>query len=166
MHRSIVSGAERMRALRTLIACAATAAVLVAGVTRVLSQNGSFIATPEQPATLTIARPPANDIFLDLWLKAYTPPRQGSVEAVVSLGPQDGEPMEIGRFTFFPGGPFAAAGARDERAFRFNASKALNLIKAGDAALAVRVALIPNDEKISPQGAKIIVSRAKFSPRP
>jgi hypothetical protein len=153
--------------LLTLIASLAALAAFAFGAPGTLAQSSNLIATPERAATLTIAPPrsPA-DIFLDLYLKAYVPPRKGMVEAVVSVGPADGEAVEIGRFTFFPAEPFNVTEPREQRAHRFDASPALRRLKPSDTAVTLRVSLVPLDAKISAQGAELTLSKAEFSPRP
>ena len=159
-----------MRVLQKLIACVAAAAALALGATsatRAFAQSGNLTATPERIATLTIPPPrsPA-DIFLDLYLKAYVPPRKGAVEAVVSIEPAGGGGVEIGRFTVFPAEPFIVTEPRQQRAYRFDASAAIRTLKPSETAVTVSVALLPLDTKISPQGAELTLSKAEFSPRP
>jgi hypothetical protein len=156
-----------MRAVAlTLIACAAFLTALASALPAV-AQDDNLTATPERAATLTILRPrSAADIFLDVWIKAYTPPLSGAVDAVVKAGPVGGQPVEIGRISIFPSQPFNATEAREQRAYRFDATALLRRLEPNDAAIVVSVALIPMDEKFSPQGARIMLGKAEFSPRP
>jgi len=148
-----------------LVACAAALVANASGIA--LAQSGNPVATPERAAMLVVARPSSlADIFLDVWVKSYTPPRRGAVEAVVSAGPAGGDAVEIGRFTFFPAGPFNAANERAQRAYRFNATALLHRLKPGDASVMVQVALISTEDKISSQGAALTLGKAAFSPRP
>ena len=124
-------------------------------------------ATLERAATLTMNRPALTaGNFLDLWVKAYTPPRQGAVEAVVSLGAPGREPVEVGRFAVFPSAAFTAAEAREQRAYRFDAADALRQLKPGDTAVTVRVELAPIEGLGQAAGAQLTLSKAVFSPRP
>jgi hypothetical protein len=149
-----------------LIAYAVIFAALAGG-TPSFAQDRNLTATPGHAATLTIAPPrsPA-DIFLDVWLKAYTPPQQGAVDAIVTAAPTSGEAVEIGRISIFPSQPFNAAEAREQRAYRFDASALLRRLKPSDTAIVVSVTLIPMNEKFSPQGAALTLGKAEFSPRP
>ena len=93
-----------------------------------------------------------------------TPLRSGAgVEAVVALGPT-GKEMEIGRFAVFPSEPFVAASPRELRAYRFDASAALAAFK--DQPLLVQLRLVQTDEAISPEGAKLTLSRVEITARP
>lgn len=149
---------------RKLVACAAMLAAFamaMPGATRAAAQD--VTATPERAAALTVTRPPAA-AFLDLWVTAYTPPRQGAVEAVVSIGAATTD-IEVGRFAVFPAEPFTARQTSEQRAYRFDASAALQSLKRDGAAVTVRVALIPIDDKIPALGAKLVVGKAAFSAR-
>jgi len=121
-------------------------------------------ATPEKPALVPLPATRApNAVLLDLYMRAYAPPRRGSVEAVVSLG-ATGKEMEIGRFAVFPSEPFLAASPREQRAYRFDASAAFAAFK--DQPLLVQLRLVPTDEAIAPEGAKLTLSRVEVIPRP
>jgi hypothetical protein len=128
------------------------------------AQPANLSATPDKPATVPLppARP-SNAVLLDLYVRAYTPPRRGSVEAIVSLGPIGSE-MEIARFAVFPSDPFFATSPRELRAYRFDASAALTTFQGRP--LVVQVRLVPIDESIPPEGAKLTISRVEVSPRP
>jgi hypothetical protein len=119
-------------------------------------------------AALTIPRPrnPA-EVFLDLWVKAYTPPSRGAVEAVASVGSATRKTaIEVGRFAVFPSEPFFATEGRRQRAYRFNATEALRALGAGDDALIVRVEMVSLIENIPAQGAELVFSKAELSERP
>jgi len=148
----------------TMMTRAAVLATFVLAAGPISAQPNMPVATPERAASLTVAAPAPAAIFLDVWIKSYTPPEQGQVEAVVSLAVGDNA-LEVGRFTFFPAGPFVAREVREERGYRFDASAAL--AKLGrDKPLTIRVALLAADAAKPPQGATLTLSRAAFSPRP
>jgi hypothetical protein len=149
------------------LAGAAVAAALAAFGTMsgtAAAQPTNLTATPGTPATVALpaARTP-DAVLLDLYVRAYTPPRRGSVEAIVSLGPTGSE-MEIARFAVFPSDPFFATSPRELRAYRFDASAALTAFQGR--ALMVQVRLVPIDESISPEGAKLTLGRVEVNPRP
>ena len=157
-----------MRALtKCLVAGVATLAAFAVGMfgaPQARAQNGDATATLESAATLTLPRPtdPAA-VYLDLWVKAYTPPSRGAVEAVVSLAPAGRDAaVEIGRFAVFPSEPFIATEARDQRAYRFNATAALHALKAGDDTLTLRIAMVSLIDAIPAQGAKLVLGKAAF----
>jgi hypothetical protein len=85
-------------------------------------------ATVEAPATMLLDRPTATgDTYLDINVRAFTPPQRGAVAAVVSLeeNKEGGREVEVGSFTIFPPTRFAATKPEDERRFRLNATQAL-----------------------------------------
>jgi len=128
------------------------------------AEAANLAAAPDKPALVPL--PPArapNAVLLDLFVRAYAPPRRGSVEAVVALGPT-GKEMEIGRFAVFPSEPFLAASPREQRAYRFDASAAFAAFQ--NQPLFVQVRLVPTDAAISPEGAKLTLSRVEVNPRP
>jgi hypothetical protein len=128
------------------------------------AEAANLVAAPDKPALVPL--PPArapNAVLLDLFVRAYAPPRRGSVEAVVALGPT-GKEMEIGRFAVFPSEPFLAASPREQRAYRFDASAAFAAFQ--NQPLFVQVRLVPTDAAISPEGAKLTLSRVEINPRP
>lgn len=151
---------------RRLIACAAALAAFAFGASAAAPAAAQAVtAQPERAASLTVGWPSAAaDTFLDLWVTAYTPPRQGAVEAVVSIGTADRQ-IEVGRFAVFPAEPFIAKQANEQRAYRFDASAALRTLKR-DATVSVRVALIPIDSNIPARDARLVVGKAAFIPRP
>ena len=122
----------------------------------------NLVAAPEKPAILPVA-PKAGGTFLDLFVRAYSPPQRGAVEAVVTLGPAGSE-MEIGRFAVFPSDPFFATNPAEQRAYRFDASAALAAFQGRP--LVAQLRLVPIDPGISPAGARLEISRVEISPRP
>jgi hypothetical protein len=128
------------------------------------AQTANLVGTADAPAVVPLPANRAPDaVLLDLYVRSYTPPRRGSVEAVVSLGPRGNE-MEIGRFAVFPSEPFFAANPTELRAYRFDASAAFLAFQGRP--LAVQMRLVPTDEKISAEGAKLTLSRVEITPRP
>ena len=128
------------------------------------AQETNLVAVPGKPASVALpASRAANAVLLDFYIRAYTPPRRGAVEAIVSLGPSGSE-MEIGRFAVFPSEPFAAANPRELRAYRFDATAALAAYKGQP--LVAQIRLVPIDDKISPEGAELALSRVEINPRP
>jgi hypothetical protein len=98
-------------------------------------------------------------------VRAYTPPRRGAVEAVVALRAGDsGKEVEVGRFAVFPSEPFLATAASQQRAYRFDATAALNAL-GGDQPFAV-VKLAPFDPAMPADDAQLTIARAELSPRP
>ena len=145
-------------------ALAAALAVTLSTV-RGVAETANLAATPEKPAALSIALPKTTNAFLDLWVRAYTPPKRGAVESVVSLGVAGGNDIEVGRFAVFPSEPFFAANPDQQRAYRFDATAALASLRAKGSTLIVRVRLVPTDPKMQSDGAQLTLSRAEFSPR-
>jgi hypothetical protein len=123
-------------------------------------------ATPAKPATIPVTLPARlpERIFLDLWVRAYTPPKRGAVEAVVTLGKGD-RGVEVGRFAVFPSRPFLATAASQQRAYRFDATAALAAFP-GERELTVHVRLVPIDEKVPAEGASLTIARVELSPPP
>lgn len=145
-------------------AAMASAFAVLGALTGIASaQPANLSATPEKPATVPLPARTANAVLLDLYVRAYTPPRRGSVEAIVSLGPTGSE-MEIARFAVFPSDPFFATSAKELRAYRFDASAALTAFQGRP--LVVQVRLVPIDDAVSPQGATLTLSRVEVNPRP
>ncbi len=152
-----------MRTITRRAACALALLVVVPGERNAGAQAANLVATPEQPASVPLpARRAAHAVLLDLYVRAYAPPRRGSVEAIVSLGPTGGE-MEIARFAVFPSEPFFATSPRELRAYRFDASAALAAFEGRP--LIAQVRLVPIDDRISPEGAQLTLSRVEISPR-
>jgi hypothetical protein len=153
-----------VRSITRRTACVVALAACMALTEEAAAEAANLAATPEKPAAVSLpATRGPNAVLLDLYMRAYAPPRRGSVEAVVSLGPT-GKEMEIGRFAVFPSEPFLAASPREQRAYRFDASAALAAFK--DQPLLVQVRLVPTDEAISPEGARLTLSRVELNPRP
>jgi hypothetical protein len=152
-----------MRAITRRAVCTALAA-LMPMIGSAAAQGTNLVATSDKPATLPVpaSRAP-NAVLLDLYVSAYKPPRRGSIEAAVSLGPTGSE-MEIARFAVFPSESFFAASPTEQRAYRFDASAALAAFPRRP--LIVQVRLVPTDEKISPEGASLTLSRVELNPRP
>ena len=148
------------------VVCATALVAVLSMMTRGAAQTMNLVATPDKAATVQIVRPRTSaGTFLDLWVRAYTPPRRGAVEAVVTLT-AGGSEMEIGRFAVFPSEPFFATEAWQQRAYRFDATAALTAFKAGDDSLVVQVRLVPIDAGVSPEGAQLTLSKVELSPRP
>jgi len=144
---------------------AAALAALLSMMTRGAAQTMNLVATPDKAATVQIARPRTSaGTFLDLWVRAYTPPPRGAVEAVVTLT-AGGHEVEIGRFAVFPSEPFFATQAWQQRAYRFDATAALAALKDHDGPLVVQVRLVPIDAGVSPEGAQLTISKVELSPR-
>jgi hypothetical protein len=157
-----------MRALlKRLIAGAATLTALAIGLFGAipLQAQDALTATLQRAAVLPIARPRnPNEVYLDLWVKAYTPPRRGAVEAIVTVGPaRQKAQIEVGRFAVFPSEPFIATEASQQRAYRFNASAALGALKTEDTDLTIRVALVSLIETAPAEGAQLVLAKAAFS---
>ena len=153
-----------MRSITRRTACVAAIAACIAMTEEAAAEAANLVATPEKPALVPLPATRApNAVLLDLYMRAYAPPRRGSVEGVVSLG-ATGKEMEIGRFAVFPSEPFLAASPREQRAYRFDASAAFAAFQ--NQPLFVQVRLVPTDAAISPEGAKLTLSRVEVNPRP
>jgi hypothetical protein len=145
-------------------ALAAALAVLPLMIGPAAAQPTNLTAVPDKPAALPVpASRAANAVLLDFYMSAYTPPRRGAVEAVVTLGPTGSE-MEIGRFTVYPSEPFLAACPNEQRAYRFDASAALAAYQGQP--LVAQIRLVPMDDKLSSEGAQLKLSRVETNPRP
>ena len=111
-------------------------------------------ATPGRAVTLPLAAPAgAGDTLLELRVSAYTPPRSGGVEAVVTLR-RGGRAVEVGRFAVFPAEPFGPAGAA--RTWVFDIGVARATLGAGP--LGVTVRLVPFDAAVGAPGATLTVA--------
>ena len=143
------------------------AAMLAAAVPMTTNRAGAQAenadATPERAASMPVAAPAQGGNFLDIYVRAYTPPDRGAVEAVVTLGPAGSE-IEIGRFAVFPSAPFLATTAEQQRAYRFEATAALKAAEGKP--LLAQVRLLPTDPKISAAGARLSLGKAEIVPRP
>jgi hypothetical protein len=140
-------------------------AAVVLMTTRGVAQTMHLVATPDKAATVPMTWPHKSaGTFLDLWVQAYTPPQRGAVEAVVTLTADSNE-MEIGRFAVFPSEPFFATKARQQRAYRFDATAALAAFNTDDGPLVVQVRLVPIDAGVSPGGAQLTLSKVEVIPR-
>jgi hypothetical protein len=125
-------------------------------------------ATANGPATLLVDRQAAaSGAFLDLNVRAFTPPKRGGVEAVVTLeeNRDGGREVELGSFTIFPAKKFEAKKPDDERAFRLDATDALADLGADSTAVKVKVRLAPLHEGHSATGAKLTLGKVQFVPR-
>jgi hypothetical protein len=120
------------------------------------------VATAQTAAALDAERA----TLLDISVRAFTPPQQGAVEAVVSLeeAKDGGKSVEVGRFTVFPAAPFEAKEPKDERVFRLDAGKALAALDASSP-LRVKVKLEPLLPDRSPAGASLTLGKAVFASR-
>jgi hypothetical protein len=125
-------------------------------------------ATDKGPATLLVDRQTAGSgAFLDLNVRAFTPPKRGAVEAVVTLeeNKDGGREVELGSFTIFPAKKFHAKKPDDERAFRLDATEALADLRTDNAAVKVKVRLAPLHEGKPATGAKLTLGKVQFVPR-
>lgn len=125
-------------------------------------------ATARGPATLLLDRQAEkNEAFLDLNVRAFTPPKRGAVTAIVTLeeNKDGGREVELGSFTIFPARKFEAKKAGDERAFRLDATQALADLGADAAAVKVKIRLAPLHEGQSTQGAKLTLGKVQLVPR-
>ena len=151
----------RRQALHAALAVAIGAGFVMR---RSAAAAANLVATPQQPAVVPLAaNAAAGAELLDIHVRAFTPPRRGSVEAVVSLGPA-GKEIEVGRFAVFPSEAFRAAKAADQRTFRLNAGAALSASRG--APLVVQLRLVPTDDKISAEGASLTIDRIELVARP
>jgi len=133
-------------------------------IVRTETQSTNLVATVERPAIVPIpAQASSAGNFLDLFVRAYTPPQRGAVEAVVALGPAEKQ-MEIGRFAVFPAEPFFATTPAEQRAYRFDATAALSAFKGRP--IFAQVRLVPIDSDIPATGAQLTLARIQISPRP
>jgi hypothetical protein len=135
----------------------------------VLSQSSDAVATLSRAASVPVQihRGAGSGALLQLWISGYTPPRRGTVEAVVSLvrGASKKE-VEIGRFVIYPSEPFIAKDAAEQRGYSFDAAQALISPVSSSDELAVHVRLVPLSEGMIPEGAQLTVARAELRPQP
>jgi hypothetical protein len=135
----------------------------------VMHPAAAVTATAKAPAALVIGRQAGGtDTLLDLYVKAFKPPRRGGVEMVVTLeeNKDGGRQVNVGTFTMFPSKKFEARKPEDERGFRFNAAKALADLGADGAAnVKVKVRLAPLHEGLSAHGARLTLGKVQFVPR-
>jgi hypothetical protein len=133
---------------------------------RLRAQESPIVATLQREARLPVRVQPGamGDPVLHVWIRSYTPPRRGAVEAVVSLVSGDRE-IEVGRFVVFPSEPFAASATREERGYSFDAREAVNRLGRDAAPLIARIRLAPLDPAIPTEGGETTLSRAELHPR-
>lgn len=154
------------RPIIRMIAGAAALAAFALGAQYAGAQD-AMTATPERAATLTIAPPrSADDVFLNVFVKAYRPPRDGMAEAVVSVAPAGGGFIEVGRFTFFPAQAFTAGNEREHYGYRLDASAAIGRLRSSGGNVTVRVALTPLTPNAGAPGATLTLAKAEFGRRP
>jgi hypothetical protein len=125
-------------------------------------------ATAKGPAMLLVDRQATGSgAFLDLNVRAFTPPKHGAVEAVVTLeeNKDGGREVDLGSFTIFPAKKFEAKKPDDERAFRLDATEALADLGADNATVKVKVRLTPLHVGKSVAGAKLTLGKVQFVPR-
>jgi hypothetical protein len=148
------------------IGAASLALLALAMMSPALAQGSNLVATPAKAAIfpVTLPAPMSERIFLDLWVRAYTPPKRGAVEAVVTLGKGE-RGIEVGRFAVFPSERFVATDASQQRAYRFDATSTVAAFK-GERELTAQVRLVPIDEKVPADGAQLTIDRAELSPPP
>lgn len=152
--------------LQLVIGAAGLALPALAMMSPAVAQGANLVATPTKAAVIPVmlpARVPER-LFLDLSVRAYTPPRRGAVEAVVTLGKGE-RGMEVGRFAVFPSEPFVAAEPSQQRAYRFDANSAVAAFR-GERELTAQVRLVPIDEKVPADGAQLTIERAELNPPP
>jgi hypothetical protein len=146
------------------IAMPAVVAVAAIFMTPVFGQPS--VATPAKEATVSVAMP-AHELkgwYLDIGVQAFTPPKQGTVSAVVTVATERGE-QEVGRFAIFPTEGFVGDKPGELRTFRLDASEALRKLAAGPGPVAVKVKLVPDDAGAAVEGAQLTVGGATFTPR-
>jgi hypothetical protein len=132
-----------------------------------VAQTTGSVATLSQPARIPVRIQPgatANPV-LQIWVRSYTPPRQGAVEVAVSLARGDKE-VEVGRFTVFPSEPFSVSSAAQERGYIFDAGGALASLASTQGDLTSRVRLQPIEPGGTTDNAELAVSRAELAHRP
>jgi hypothetical protein len=125
-------------------------------------------ATAKGPATLLVDRQAGGSgAFLDLNVRAFTPPKHGAVEVVVTLeeNKDGGREVELGTFAIFPAKKFEAKKPEDERAFRLDATEALADLGTDNTAVKVKVRLAPLHEGKSAHGAKLTLGKVRLVPR-
>jgi hypothetical protein len=152
--------------VQLLVGAAGLALPALAMMSPAAAQGSNLVATPGKAAVIPVM-PPARvpeRLFFDLWVRAYTPPKRGAVEAVVTLGKGE-RGIEIGRFAVFPSEPFVATDASQQRAYRFNATSAVAAFR-GDRELTAQVRLVPVDERVPVEGAQLTIERAELNPPP
>jgi hypothetical protein len=131
------------------------------------AQTAGSVATLSRTASLPVRIHPGatSNPVLRLWVRSYTPPRRGAVEAAVSLA-RGGKETEVGRFTVFPSEPFSASAAEQERGYMFDAAEALASLASMQGELTSRVRLQPIEAGVTPDRAELEISRAELAPRP
>ena len=97
------------------LAAIAAATVAFAGMASPLSARAQIAtATLEKPGDVAITAPsPRTADTLVVGVRSFTPPREGTVSAVVSLVDSTGREQEVGRFAI--AARFVAKGLLDER---------------------------------------------------
>ena len=160
-----------MQGMGWKIALLALAVFAIAAATselqRASGQPSNSMVTLTKAATIRVDRPPrANSgAFIDVGVRAYTPPTRGGVEAVVTLSASAGDrKQEIGRFTIFPNAPFVANNTAQERTFRLDATAALSAFAWPIGPVEVNVAL----DRLVPDtsdDARLTVGRIASQPR-
>jgi hypothetical protein len=141
-------------------------AVLSLAVTGSFGQGGGTATATDTVAADIPVAPPARmggPAYLDFAVTSYKTPRQGSVEAVVTLrAGESGTGIEVGRFAVFPHASFEAKGTSDARAYRFNVSNALSRLGPPYGALTLHLKLEPIDAKVSASGAAMTIGSARI----
>jgi hypothetical protein len=162
-----------MQAISRRIALATGATLAFAAVSSAMKQacgqSADSVATPAKAARIVATAPPqvTSGVFLEVGVRAYTPPRGGAVEAVVTLSAGAGAvEQEVGRFSIFPDEPFLADDIRQQRIFRLDATAALAALRSTSGPLEVKVHLAPLDPAISSSDATLTVGRVVFEPPP
>lgn len=135
---------------------------------KALGQKAGTVATPAKAAKVWVVPPlkAGSGTFLDIGVRAYTPPHRGAVEAVVVVRPGgDGPGQEVGRFSIFPDEPFGTADSRQERTYRLDATAALTALGHTNGRIEVEVRLVPLDPGVSSIDATLTVGQVAFRPR-
>jgi hypothetical protein len=124
------------------------------------------VATVKAPATIILDRPTApGEVSLDINVHAFTAPRHGAVEAVVTLEPEKagGREVEVGSFTIFPAKSFKAKTPADERGFRLNATQALSDVGTDSGPVKIKVRLESLRDTHPVTRAKLTLGKVEFA---
>ena len=136
--------------------------VAVLGCMGAAAEGDRLIATVERPATVTVTVAQGPDLivagqYVVLDVTAYTPPRDGVVQGVVTVQKNtDGTEQEIGRFGIFPNTEFSAAD--HSRVQRYSFPLPRDVLQVGPVKLTVHVVPLRGEGK----GARIEVGGAEI----
>jgi hypothetical protein len=131
------------------------------------AQDTQAVATLARQARVPVRVQPGAvaEPLLHLWIRSYTPPQHGNLEATVSLM-RGSKESELGRFVIFPAAAFFAARPEDERGYSFDARNAVAELRTDTGPLIVQVRLAPLDPAVAVEGGELTLSRAELRPRP